>query len=121
MWRAVRAPVETLRVGVWAWLEARRLASKLGRDGMEAVATMGVAPSAPGGQRATVEAALDLAGASCLVRAAVLQRWDAGHGDPRPLIIGVAKESHDGFAAHAWLEGDEGTEGFVELHRHLPG
>ena len=31
-------------------------------------------------------------GATCLVRSAMLQRWDADHGVDRPLVIGVARE-----------------------------
>ncbi len=44
---------------------------------------------------------LRLLGATCLVRSAVLQRWDTDHGHPRPLVIGVAHRGEN-FAAHAW-------------------
>lgn len=55
---------------------------------------------------------------SCLVRSLVLQRWYAGQGDHRDLVIGVTAPDR-GFHAHAWLEGERGHEesGFVELLR----
>jgi len=43
-------------------------------------------------------------GESCLVRAVVLQAWEAAHGRRRDLIVGVTDPA--GFRAHAWLEGD---------------
>lgn len=118
---AVWAPLETARVGFWAWREARRLADRLGGKGLDAASAIAPAPAASDAQRPTVVAALDLAGATCLVRAALLQRWDADHGRRRPLVIGVGLTSEDGFAAHAWLDGDDANGDFVELHRHLPG
>jgi hypothetical protein len=57
-------------------------------------------------------------GYTCLVRAAVRQAWEAAHGCPRDLIIGVNSPTDD-FQAHAWLEGDlpDGTGEFRELLR----
>ncbi len=43
-------------------------------------------------------------GESCLVKAIVLQAWQAAHGRRRDLIVGVTDPA--GFEAHAWLEGD---------------
>jgi len=40
---------------------------------------------------------------SCLERALVLQRWEADHGSPGDVVIGVVGP-RDGFRAHAWLE-----------------
>ena len=71
-------------------------------------------------QRRTVSAVLRLAGSSCLVRSAVLQRWDAAHGQLRSLMVGVTRTPDGAVVAHAWLEGDPRTEGYVELHRHPP-
>ena len=65
-----------------------------------------------------VSAVLRRSRATCLVRSSVRQRWLAAHGDRRDLVIGV-KPPAEGFAAHAWLDGDpESTlEGFTELTR----
>jgi len=43
-------------------------------------------------------------GESCLVKAIVLQAWEAAHGRRRDLIVGVTDPTE--FRAHAWLEGD---------------
>jgi len=54
--------------------------------------------------------------ASCLERALVLQRWDAAHGRPRDVVIGVTSPAD--FSAHAWLDGDPAGAGpFQELLR----
>ena len=43
-------------------------------------------------------------GDSCLVRAIVVQAWEAAHGRHRDLIVGVTGATD--FRAHAWLDGD---------------
>lgn len=53
---------------------------------------------------------------TCLERALVLQRWLAEQGSPRDVVIGVTAPS-DGFAAHAWLEGEEHGHDYTELTR----
>jgi hypothetical protein len=55
---------------------------------------------------------------TCLQRALVLQTWQAAHGNPRQVVIGVAGTG-GGFSAHAWLDGDAGDpgHGFDELLR----
>jgi len=53
------------------------------------------------------------------VRASVLQAWDAAHGHPRDLIIGVTAPAA-GFRAHAWLDGEPAGEEFEELLRRSP-
>jgi hypothetical protein len=55
---------------------------------------------------------------SCLVRALVLQRWHAAHGERRDLVIGVTPP-RQGFRAHAWIDGDPTCHeaGFIELLR----
>ena len=116
---ATGSPIASARVAAWTWSEARRLAEGLRRDGIDVIATIPTSPPAAARHRSTVLTVLDLAGASCLVRSAVLQRWDADHDRPRPLIVGVARNPEGGFGAHAWLEGDDEPEemGYVELHR----
>lgn len=116
---AAAYPLTTLRVAAWAWTGSRRLERRLGRDGIEALDGIEPAPALPARHRTTVAAALRLRRATCLVRSAVLQRWDADHGRPRDLVIGVRGRAGR-FVAHAWLEGERRGNGFVELHRHPP-
>lgn len=68
-----------------------------------------------------VDAALRRIPNTCLERALIRQRWLSAHGQPREIIIGVTAPS-TGFAAHAWLEGDDdpGVVTFHELTRLAP-
>ncbi len=116
----LRSPVEWARVALWTWSQSRRLRAALIRDGTHAISAIGRPPAVSGRHRAVVTAVLRRVGATCLVSAAILQRWDADHDRPRPLVIGVERSPSAGFAAHAWLDGDDGNEDFVELHRLLP-
>lgn len=43
---------------------------------------------------------------TCLESALVRQRWLLAHGEPRTIVIGVTAPSA-GFAAHAWLLGED--------------
>jgi hypothetical protein len=56
--------------------------------------------------------------ATCLERALLLQAWYLAQGEKRDLVIGVTAPSQ-GFAAHAWLDGDAPCHGdrFHELTR----
>lgn len=118
---AVSSPLASARVALWTWSEARRLPGPLARDGIQAIGLIEPPPPAAGRHRSTVCAVLRLAGATCLVRSAVLQRWDADHAGGRPLVVGVARDPEGGIVAHAWLDGEaDGTE-FIELHRRAPG
>lgn len=112
---AAVSPLRCLRVACWTVLAIRRLRRDLDAIGLEATSRLAHAPAAPVQQRRIVAALLRVAGATCLVRAAVLQRWDADHGRPRALVIGVAP-SAGGYLAHAWLEGER-AGGYVELYR----
>ena len=49
----------------------------------------------------------------------VRQRWLVAHGQPREVAIGVTSPAA-GFAAHAWLVGEEDPAGFHELTRVHP-
>jgi Transglutaminase-like superfamily len=73
-----------------------------------------------------VQAVLSRTAPTCLERALVAQRWLAAHGDPREVIIGVITDGKSdialasgGFAAHAWLEGEQQDihEPYLEMHR----
>jgi hypothetical protein len=118
---AATAPITALRVAAWTWKMARRTKARLSVEGLDALGAMAPPPQAAVRQRATVSAVLRLVGATCLVRSAVLQRWDADHDRPRELIIGVARDGQGSIAAHAWLEGEASRGRYVELHRRPPG
>ena len=117
--RAAANPVATVRVAAWTRSSVRALGTALARDGITAMDAIPAAPEVAADHRATVVGVLGLMGATCLVRSAVLQRWDADHDRARPLIIGVSKENGE-FKAHAWLDGERSGAGFVELHRRPP-
>jgi hypothetical protein len=73
-------------------------------------------PSLPEGAARGVFAVLRRTSPTCLERALVLQRWQAAHGASRDVVIGVTAPAA-GFAAHAWLEGDEDGREYAELAR----
>ena len=100
----------------WAWSASRRLRHSLRTDGIDALGSVPPAPAIAREHRPTVLLVLRVGGASCLVRSAVLQRWDADHGRPRELVIGVARDDED-VTAHAWLAGEGHSGPYVELHR----
>jgi hypothetical protein len=76
-------------------------------------------PPLPGRARYSVLSVLRRRKATCLVQAAVLQRWDAARGIRRDLVIGVTAPDEE-FKAHAWLEGDLTTshDSYTELVRY---
>lgn len=118
--RAASAPLATARVAAWTWSEARRLPESLRHQGMAAVDTIRRAPPVAAGHRSTVTVILRLAGANCLERSAILQRWETDHDGGRPLVVGVARDSEGEIAAHAWLEGEREGDGYLPLHRRPP-
>ena len=118
--RAASAPLATARVVAWTWAEARRLPELLRHRGMAAVDTIRRAPAVPAGHRSTVTAVLRLAGANCLERSAILQRWETDHDGGRPLLVGVTRDSEGEIAAHAWLEGEQDGDSYLPLHRRPP-
>lgn len=113
-----------LRAALWAW----RAHNRLRGDRVAPVVTqppdLPPPPRVADGARDGAQAALALLGATCLRQAVVLQRWDAAHGRPRDLVIGVTAPGgrapgEEGFRAHAWLDGDDPCHaaGFAELTR----
>ena len=116
----MRADVPTLRAALWANFALQRLRRDLRRSHLAEVQVRPprfVSPEATRG----VTGLLRRRKATCLERSLVLQRWYAAQGIPRTVIIGVRAPS-EGFAAHAWLEGDPAETGqpFSELHRLAP-
>src|SRR5512132_2409918 len=104
-----------LRAAWWAACSVRRARRQLHRF---PVAEVRVSPPPPLPDRASrgVHAVLRRASPTCLERALVMQRWLAAHGRSRDVVIGVIAPAA-GFAAHAWLEGDEDGRRYAELTR----
>ena len=115
-----RFDLVSLRAAWWTVRAARRARRHLVRGGLDGIILPAVPPLPYEGRRA-VGAVLRHRSDTCLVRATVRQAWDAAHGHPRDLVIGVTAPG-SGFKAHAWLEGDPPcqSEGFHELTRHPP-
>lgn len=109
----------TVRTAGWALLALRSARHQLRHRALREV-DLGAPAAVRAKDRRAAVATLRVAGASCLERSLVLQRFDAAAGCPRDLIIGVtAPES--GFRAHAWLAGEELLDGsFQEITRHRP-
>lgn len=104
----------------WARRAARRVRQDLAAGGIEDLVVL-PPPPLPRGCRRWVVAVLRARGDTCLVRSAVLQAWDAAHGQPRDLVIGVTAPG-EGFVAHAWLEGEPASvsTGYTEVSRRPP-
>jgi hypothetical protein len=116
-----RVDLPTLRAALWGLRSARRARRRLDREGLEAIVTLPPVPPLPDQARRGVQAVLRRRGDTCLVQSMVMQAWDAAHGRPRDLIIGVKAPSR-GFEAHAWLEGDpDPEEAFQVLLRRPAG
>lgn len=109
-------PARSLRTAAWAVSSSRHLASQIGATGFEAVDRVSPPPRGAS-DRAIVVAALRVVAATCLVRAAILQRWDVDHGRFPSMHIGVRTVGGQ-VGAHAWLDGDRVNGNFVELHEH---
>jgi hypothetical protein len=73
-------------------------------------------PPLPAAATRGVSAVLRRSSPTCLERALVLQRWLAAHGCARDVVIGVTAPA-DGFAAHAWLDGEVHGRDYAELTR----
>lgn len=112
-----RVDLPTLRAALWAQLALVRARRTLRRGGVERV-VVAPPPRLPAAARRGVLAVLRRQPHTCLERALVLQSWDAAYGNPRDVVIGVARDGGD-FAAHAWLagDGDNDDERFHELMR----
>lgn len=112
-----RIDIATLRAAWWAMRSARRTRRRLDREGLEAILGLPSVPPVPEPAGRGVRAVLRRRNDTCLVQSIVIQAWDAAHGRPRDLVVGVTSPSR-GFEAHAWLEGDSPPEeAFQELLR----
>lgn len=115
-----RVDLPTLRAAVWTVVALRGLRRGLRRGGLAARTIKPPRRASPAGVRG-VTGVLRRSDATCLERALVLQCWYAAQGIDHDVVIGVTAPA-DGFAAHAWLDGEraEHEESFRELHRLAP-
>jgi len=113
---ALLAP-SSLRAAAWALLSLRRARRDLAARGLEGTWVAGP-PRLPASARAGVLAVVRRRPSTCLERALVLQRWEADHGAPSDVVIGVRGTSPN-FEAHAWLDEmpDAGPHAFHEILR----
>lgn len=108
--------VSTARGALWAARALHSTRRDLRRRGLAAVAVP-PPPALPSGARRGVMVVLSHSSPTCLERALVLQRWLASQGIPRDVVIGISGRGKS-FAAHAWIEGESGGEGFNEISRY---
>lgn len=101
-------------------MAVRRARRDLARNGLDG-AYVAPPPPLPASARRGVLAVVRPREHSCLERALVLQSWDAAHGAPADVVIGVSGAGAE-FRAHAWLETmpDVPPGVFQEIHRLAP-
>jgi hypothetical protein len=99
------AVLSELRGALWALTALHRARRQLRAGALETVEIPQPPRLAPAGASG-VRAVLQRRSHTCLERAIVLQRWEAVHGRPRDVVIGVRGPSGS-FEAHAWLDGVE--------------
>jgi hypothetical protein len=106
-----------LRAAWWAVRAQRRARQGLERQGLQCPPLL-PPPRLRARANHGVHAVLRRTGATCLVRAMVLQAWQASSGPAPDVVIGVTAPSR-GFRAHAWLDGEPAchNDGFEELTR----
>ena len=109
--------IASMRAAWWSLRAIRQTRRQLGSGGLDAL-RLKPPPKLPPGAVKGVRATFRLWEQTCLVHAAVLQKWFASQGSHRDIVIGVTAPNDD-FLAHAWLEGDPPchSEGFEELLR----
>jgi len=120
-WRSLelgrRTELTTLRAALWTARALRSVKRSLPNDGLRS--TVPAPPALPWRSTRGVYGVLVRQPNTCLERALVLQAWLLAHGHAHDVIVGV-NESVAEFAAHAWLDYEDGSSrsvGFVELTR----
>ena len=118
MKRAALDP-QVLRAAVWSVRALRSVRHQLGSRPLAEV-FVPRPPALPRRAGRGVLAVLRRQDPTCLERSLVLQRWLAGQGQPRAVVVGVS--APDDFRAHAWLEGEHQPVGqpFHEIARLAP-
>ena len=107
----------TLRAALWTARSLRKAKRELASRGLEG-AHVSPPPLLPAHARRGVMAVIRRKPNTCLERALVLQRWEASHGAPSDVVIGVPDRGAD-FVAHAWLDHmpDGQAAAYHEIHR----
>jgi hypothetical protein len=110
----------TLRAAWWAEQALRSARRALARGEIRDI-QLPVPPRLPLSAGRGVDAVIRRRRPTCIEVALIRQRWLAAHGRPRAIAVGVTAPS-DGFAAHAWLVGDDepAVSVFHELTRLEP-
>jgi hypothetical protein len=107
--------IATLRAAWWTDRALKHARAELRDGGLRSV-TLPAPPRLPEDADRGMHAILRRREHSCLEGSLVIQRWLAAHGDPRDVVIGTT--GVEGFAAHAWIEGDLGSAArYTELAR----
>lgn len=110
---------QAYRAAAWALLAVRRVRRRLKALPLAEVRVPDP-PRLPPRAGRGVDAVLRRLEPSCLERSLVLQRWLASQGERHEVVVGVSAPGD--FHAHAWLEGEDVTEGppFHEIARLAP-
>lgn len=106
----------TLRGAWWALWALRRSRRELRLRAVTEVKVT-LPPPLPWSATRGVRAVLRRRDPTCLERSLVLQAWEAAQGYPRSVVIGV-RGTGEGMQAHAWLDGDPGTD-HLDYHELL--
>jgi hypothetical protein len=116
-----RPDMADVRAAVWTWRAVRSGRAQL-RDGAVRDVRLAAPPQVARSAIRALRLVFWLQRPSCLERALVLQRWLAGQGIPRDVVVGTEGGASRGFAAHAWLEGEPQPPGrrYVEILRLAP-
>lgn len=112
--------LNALRAAWWAGTALRAARRALARGEIRGI-QLPAPPPLPASAVRGVNAVMRRRSPTCLELALIRQRWLAAHGESRAIAIGATAPS-GGFAAHAWLVGEDDPEAsvFHELMRLEP-
>lgn len=120
-WRAAQRDragrLDSARRAWWALRSLRRARRGLRERGIDRL-ELPRPPRTAGGSERGIRWILRHGRATCLERAVIRQTWLHSRDNDHALVIGV--DTHDGFRAHAWLDGEEDPGNFTELTRRGP-
>jgi Transglutaminase-like superfamily len=121
--RLLRRPptIADARAAWWTWRTLRAARAQL-RGGVVREIRLAPPPPVAGSAARAVRVVLASQRPSCLERSLVLQRWLAGQGIHRDVVVGTEGSAPSDFAAHAWLDGEPQPpeRHYVELLRLSP-
>jgi hypothetical protein len=113
--------VGDVRAAWWTWRALRSVRGQL-RAGAVRDVRVSRPPHVSRGSERAVRVVLRRQQPSCFERSLILQRWFAAQGMAIDVIVGTEGGARDGFAAHAWLDGELQPDGhhYVEILRLAP-